>query len=952
MISFYTASGDKLPLTGYEEFCITHKQDGCDTMTFQLDVKHELYKMLYEECRVETDDNCWLIKKIDDEKFDCELDFDFLRERFYRSFRSETKLLAEVLAAHLPAGWTVYGASQSVIRRTIEFDFCTDYDVIYECMSTYKVFFIWNMMKKCVTVVVPENLPSTGEYLTSELNLRSLSFKGDTTEFCTRLYCYGKEGMTIEDAMVDDGAGGKKRYGLQYIENRKYSDKIVCGYWSDERYTIPESLYEDGVERLETLANPVRSYECEVVDLAKMSPEYAFLEFVMHRRLTLVDVDRGIKVEHRIVEYSEWPDENTRNTVTLSCVPDTIQGSIKGAIKSAVSSASEEADRKVESAQALMNEKIMMATAMMTGAFGSHLYTANGELFMMDNPDPDAAKVVWRWNVNGFAKSSSGINGPYTTAMLWNDEFITGIITAMVINASIINTGILKSYDGETFYLDLDNGVLKMKATDLEIAGQGSINDIVDNAAEHASSEVLQQFVEGDFADTIKDLETQLDKKAESWFQAEDPSTGWTTPEQKAEHKGDMWKVPGQDVTKQWDGSKWVDMTANPPQAVFDEIDGKAQIWASQPKPPYHENDLWFGGTESEIKICILTREEGEFHDEDWIKYDYYISQKQADDAAANAVKAQTQEDIFNKLTNGGKNQGIYLKEGMVYINASYIQSGTISLEFLKLIGTLCGLMQGYGATKSGATTRGIVLYGNGVNSSGYANPPYIIVTNAGIRLQSDSDHQANMTNGVFEVVGSETVRGAITAEGSISSDKNVYGVEFYVGSGSSRKLLALLNTNGAVQFGGQGISYIGGDPVYVGQSGTDVYLRGAVDFSFADSISGLSFNTVDALKYLLNGSSAISSSNGYDYFGANGASTVLNGGNVNIGTTGTSASSMFGSTVNIGKSSGTNTVYIGRMSYDTPAIQVGRYGTNLARCAWQDISINGTTYHVLTRVD
>lgn len=46
---------------------------------------------------------------------------------------------------------------------------------------------------------------------------------------------------------------------------------------------------------------------------------------------------------------------------------------------------------------------------------------------------------------------------------------------------------------------------------------------------------------------------------------------------------------------------------------------------------------------------------------------------------AEDAVDAQTQSDIFNKLTNNGQTQGIYLSGGKVYINATYIATGTLA---------------------------------------------------------------------------------------------------------------------------------------------------------------------------------------------------------------------------------------------------------------------------------
>lgn len=39
------------------------------------------------------------------------------------------------------------------------------------------------------------------------------------------------------------------------------------------------------------------------------------------------------------------------------------------------------------------------------------------------------------------------------------------------------------------------------------------------------------------------------------------------------------------------------------------------------------------------------------------------------------------QREVFDRLTNGGQNQGIYLKDGRVYVNGEYIQTGTIKVE-------------------------------------------------------------------------------------------------------------------------------------------------------------------------------------------------------------------------------------------------------------------------------
>ena len=55
------------------------------------------------------------------------------------------------------------------------------------------------------------------------------------------------------------------------------------------------------------------------------------------------------------------------------------------------------------------------------------------------------------------------------------------------------------------------------------------------------------------------------------------------------------------------------------------------------------------------------------------------IASSAAKNEAEAAINGQTQKDILNKLTNNGKNQGIYLKNGELYINGTYMEIGKIS---------------------------------------------------------------------------------------------------------------------------------------------------------------------------------------------------------------------------------------------------------------------------------
>lgn len=157
-------------------------------------------------------------------------------------------------------------------------------------------------------------------------------------------------------------------------------------------------------------------------------------------------------------------------------------------------------------------------------------------------------------------------------------------------------------------------------------------------ASKYTDNSALNAFINGTFANTVSDIESQLDHKAETWYQSTDPSTNWTTAALRADHVGDLWYYTGdttssfsKNATYRWNGSQWQAQTI--PDSVFDMIDGKSQIFVGSAQPTgAEEGDLWFQGADKPI----LTRINGS-----WVDYNYYIdasvSQAQANQAEASA---------------------------------------------------------------------------------------------------------------------------------------------------------------------------------------------------------------------------------------------------------------------------------------------------------------------------
>jgi len=149
----------------------------------------------------------------------------------------------------------------------------------------------------------------------------------------------------------------------------------------------------------------------------------------------------------------------------------------------------------------------------------------------------------------------------------------------------------------------------------------------------------LETFLQTDFAETVQQLQGQIDGKAQTWYQDADPAEGWTD-EEAEDHIGDLWHRTEDGTTWIYTETGWEQMGV--PEEVFDAIDGKAQIFVTQPVPPYSVGDLWFAGAGADIMTCIAPRETGSFSASDWRKYNKYT-----DDTAADKVATDLRDNYL-----------------------------------------------------------------------------------------------------------------------------------------------------------------------------------------------------------------------------------------------------------------------------------------------------------------
>ncbi len=89
-------------------------------------------------------------------------------------------------------------------------------------------------------------------------------------------------------------------------------------------------------------------------------------------------------------------------------------------------------------------DAVNKATELIKQFNGGYVIKKDGELYISDNIDIDKAEHLWRWNINGFAYSSNGINGPYETAITMDGQIVANFITTGTLSANRIKGGTLK----------------------------------------------------------------------------------------------------------------------------------------------------------------------------------------------------------------------------------------------------------------------------------------------------------------------------------------------------------------------------------------------------------------------------------------------------------------------------------------------------------------------------
>lgn len=309
MLRYKDKNGVESPLVKYENLYVEEVLDyGDKTLGFSIP-KNLAGKIELEDfIRTKTDE--FVIKQMntnDNGAYDivAKINIDELEGASFQSFEIvEQKALDAANLALAGTGWTCECTVKK--KRTVRMTNSSAWDILKKIADTFNLEMLIDSLNK--KIVFKEKIgEDKGVYFTDELNLVSLTIQSNSSDFYTRILPLGKDGLTIESVN-----GGSK-----LLENHTYSSKNKTFIWKDERYTVPKSLKEDAIAKLEELATPYTSYSCKIVDLANAKKIKAY-EYKIGDVITIINKETHTRIKQRIVKLKSYPENPGENTCEIS----------------------------------------------------------------------------------------------------------------------------------------------------------------------------------------------------------------------------------------------------------------------------------------------------------------------------------------------------------------------------------------------------------------------------------------------------------------------------------------------------------------------------------------------------------------------------------------------------------------------------------------------------------
>lgn len=600
-------------------------------------------------------------------------------------------------------------------------------------------------------------------------NLIDFTRNWDKSEFATVLVPLGKR---LDDSPIEALDAyltvESVNNGSMYIQ----SDEAVAAYgWIDKVVSWndvgdPAILLEKAKEYLANLQFDNMKIELTALDLHYLDASCE--AFKLLDEVEVISLPHGLDRVFPVTKIEISLDSPEKTRFTLG---DTVKTSLTS-VNNQINTAIQNKINNLPKAHSLLKEAKENATEIMNRATTGYITIVQDDygsetLYISNTRDYTKASKLWKWNMNGLGYSNDG-GKTYGLAITMDGSIVADYITTGVLNADVIRAGTLRDIGGN-FILDMETGKLTMKKGSINIgngaftvdengnlyARNGTFAGTLAGATGTFGGKLVA--VTGDFKGVVQ-AEDFLDRNGNSMMDLA-----------KKKFTADYLDLYGITITNKYTG------------AVTFKVDGASGEVTINGKVTM--------GSGSSIDWATVTNQNIAYNPAYSLANSANNAARQAqsdaayayDEASAAWSRANqayydrcTDENVFNILTSGGTRYGLFSSaSGRLYINASYIRSGTISADYVDLSCSYGGFCKGHGYDGVN-TTYGSMMYG----SNGPGWEPYFIVTNRGCRMTT-SNANFFVAGGVYS---SEeiTIRSDARVKSNVSYDLGKYD-EFFM---------------------------------------------------------------------------------------------------------------------------------------------------------------------------
>ncbi|AOM08945.1 phage tail spike protein [Bacillus thuringiensis] len=322
----------------------------------------------------------------------------------------------------------------------------------------------------------------------------------DWTNVITRMMPKGFDGLLLPEKYVESYNASK--YIKPKIRVVEFDHiKAAVGDYADDEDAVPlpqaYQMLRDAAKKMydeQHVDFPKATYKVEFQELSQ-TEEYkdlAVLQRVyMGDTVTVIHEEDGFEIEAKVNHYKYDPINEEYIELTLGNFKESFVD-ITGRVDNVENNFNDIRDsvngikNNVKGMEkSILEQARENATNLINSGFGGHVRIYPERILIMDTADERTAKKVWQWNINGFGYSSTGINGPYNTAITMDGRIVADFITTGTLNGNLVRGGeivgsTIRTDNGST-YVNLQKQFIRLMESNKNRLFIGYYNRSSDN---------------------------------------------------------------------------------------------------------------------------------------------------------------------------------------------------------------------------------------------------------------------------------------------------------------------------------------------------------------------------------------------------------------------------------------------------------------------------------------